>query len=66
MGSRQFLRTTKSGADIYLRLESNTYRRVPIPKSQAEPLGKRVDEEFEKDVAKHPEVGKTTETIMVE
>ena len=66
MNSQQLLRTTKSGINIYLRLETNTYKRLPIPESQAEPLGKRVDEEFEKDVTKNPETGEATKNIMVE
>ena len=60
MSSGQFLRTAQSGINIYLRLESNTFRRLPIAENQAAQLGQRVAEEYEKDAAKDPAIGETT------
>jgi len=66
MSSGQFLRTAQNGVNIYLRLESNTFRRLPIAENQAAILGERVAEEYEKDAAKNPAIGEATKRIMVE
>jgi len=66
MSSGQFLKAAKSGVNVYLRLECNTFIRLPIAADQAAQLGQRVVEEFEKDVAKDPALGEATKRIMVE
>jgi hypothetical protein len=66
MSSEQFLRTAQNGVNIYLRLESNTFRCLPIAESQAALLGQRVAEEYEKDAARDPAIGETTKKTIVE
>ena len=66
MSSGQFFKTAQNGVNIYLRLESNTFRRLPLAENQAALLGRRVAEEYEKDVAKDPAIGEATQRIMVE
>jgi hypothetical protein len=66
MSSRQFLRTAQNRVNIYLRLESNTFRRFPIAENQTVLLRQRVVEEYENDAAKDPAIGETTKRITVE
>jgi hypothetical protein len=65
MSSRQFLRTAQNRVNIYLRLESNTFRRFPIAENQTVLLRQRVIEKYENDTAKNPAIRETTKRIMV-
>lgn len=55
-----------SGVAVYLRLISKTFIRQAIAQHQAEELGRRVVEEFEKDVAKDSALQQKTKKIIVE
>lgn len=55
-----------SGVGVYLKLQSQTFNKLPIARDQAEELGKRVVEEFEKDVTKDSALQRKTKKIVVE